>query len=180
MARFLCFTQLITSLLCCGCLAAVAQTIGGEYEVKIAYLYNLARLVEWPQPASSSGSRDDFQLCLLDSHPFGDLTGLLEGRPVHGKPLRVRVLGASEPLQKCHIVFVGTVEAAREEAVLRVVAQRPVLTVSETTGFAQRGGMVGLTLTAEGTVGIVVNRRAVTRAGLVMSSRILKLATIVE
>jgi hypothetical protein len=59
------------------------------------------------------------------------------------------------------------------------VADRPILVVGESPGFAAEGGMINFVL--EGTkLRFEVNPSAATRAGLSISSRLLKLARVVK
>jgi hypothetical protein len=53
-----------------------------------------------------------------------------------------------------------------------------VLVVGESEGFARAGGVIGFTVEG-GTVGFEVNRAAAERAGLTISSRLLKLSRVV-
>jgi len=55
----------------------------------------------------------------------------------------------------------------------------PVLTISETAGFAKRGGMINFTL-QDSKVRFEANVDAAKQAGLNISSRLLSLASIVQ
>jgi hypothetical protein len=78
----------------------------------------------------------------------------------------------------CHVLFVGETEAAHAEQVVAQVSARPILTVGDAEGFARRGGMINFTRRGS-RLGFEINRSAVRRAGLDLSSQLLKLAELV-
>lgn len=175
----------ITALAAAVCLAGLpAATVGRadnrealEYEVKAAMLVNFAKFVDWPAQAFPD-SRAPLVIALVGRDPFG---GLIEetvrDRVVGGHPIVVRKLEALPARESAaHIVFLARSEKRRSADLLAALAGRPVLTVSDAEGFTQAGGMIGLSIENE-RVAFQVNRGAAQRAGLSISSRLLKLAS---
>jgi hypothetical protein len=98
---------------------------------------------------------------------------------VHDRPLIVKRPRAAEDLRSCHLLFISRSEKERLPAVLSQLKGSPVLTVSETDGFAEQGGMVNLALVNK-TVKIEINQAAAAQAGLQISAKLLKLARLVK
>jgi hypothetical protein len=154
--------------------AAVAQA-PSEYDVKAAFLYNFTKFVEWPPSAFSSGG-DPLQVCILGEDPFGrSLPSVLEGEEVQGRTLRLRRVTHLFDPGLCHILFVSRSERERVPAILAVVEGAPMLTVSEIDGFVDRGGVINFRLVS-GKVRFEINQTAAERAGLKVSSKLLRLA----
>jgi len=157
---------------------AVAQP--SEYEVKAAFLYHFAQLVTWP--ADAVKPEGGFVVGVVGPDPFG---GVLEpvvlGRTVRDRPIRVvhaeTVSGLGQVPQ---IAVVGAEDARALRRTLAAFEGRPVLTVSSVPGFARAGGMIEFRITPDHRVGFDVNLRAVERAGLRMSSQLLRIARVVE
>ena len=150
-----------------------------EYEVKAAFLYHFAHLVDWPAP-SAPGER--FVIAVVGYDPFGaTLDKVLAGKSVRGQPVRVRRFAGAAQLDgaRVHILFVGRGDDEHVRRALSALAGQPVLTVGESRRFAERGGMIGFRVTAEGRVAFDINRRRAEQSGLRMSSQLLKLARIV-
>lgn len=147
-----------------------------EYQVKAAYLHGFGQFVTWPDAA---GGRAVFEVCLLGRDPFGDaLNEVVAGAVVRDKPVTVRRLTrAREVAGGCHILFVS-VPGVELGAVLDFVRGLPVLTVGESPQFAERGGIIGF-VTQSNRVRFVVNRAAADRAGLSLSSELLRVASAV-
>jgi hypothetical protein len=82
-------------------------------------------------------------------------------------------------LEPCHIVFLGRAEQGRFKTVLAKLARLPILTVSDIDDFAQAGGMIGV-VEVERSIWFAINLTVARQANLKLSSRLLKLATIVQ
>ena len=157
---------------------AVAQP--NEYEVKAAFLYHFAQLVTWPPGAGKPDG--GFVVGVVGRDPFvGVLEPVVLGRTVRDRPIRVvhaeTVSGLGAVPQ---IVVVGAEEARGVRRTLAALEGRPILTVSSVPGFAHAGGMIEFRITPDHRVGFDVNLRAVERAGLRMSSQLLRIARVVE
>ena len=151
-----------------------------EHDVKAAFLYHFAQLVEWPVGAAGPG--EPFVIAVVGPDPFASaLDRALEGKSVRSQPIDVRRFASLAQLGRArvHVLFVGGGDAGFRERALDAVSGQPVLTVGESEGFAERGGMIGFRLTREGRVGFDINARRAEQAGLRMSSQLLKLARIV-
>ena len=78
-----------------------------------------------------------------------------------------------------HIVFVGEPSRARQSSVVKAARGSRALTVGESDGFAAEGGMINFFLEGK-KVRFEINRPAAEAAGLKISSRLLRLAVLVE
>jgi len=160
---------LAASLLLPGVAGAVS-----EYKVKAAFLLNFGKYVEWP-PSAASG---DLDICVLGNDPFGStLDDTLEGRTVGSRSVKARRVASASQATDCAILFVSGSEPA--EAVLSSLAGAPVLIVGEQDRFARKGGMINF-VEVDQKVRFEINEAAAKKAGLKISSQLLKLATIVE
>ncbi len=152
-----------------------AQSNQEEYQVKAAFLYHFAQLVEWPvntpQPADHA-----MLFCTVGDDPFqGELEATVAGKSIGSRVIRVRHLQRSENMQDCQIVFLGKGESHRIPSEMADLKKAPVLTIGETTGFLEAGGMVGF-LTVEHKIRFAINLDAANAAGLRIGSRLLVLA----
>ena len=156
--------------------AAAAQAPRSEYEVKAAYLLNFARYAEWPSAARADSSAD-LVICVLGRDPFGAvLDRTVAGRRVLGRPVRVMRPGSRAEASLCQLAFIGGDPRAEIEPWLAELRGRPVLTVGDGPGFADAGGTIAF-VPVEQTVRFEVNRGALERSRVRLSSRVLALAT---
>jgi hypothetical protein len=158
--------------------ASAAAVLASEYEVKAALLYNFAKFVEWPSTALPEAS-STMELCILGEDPFGTiLDQTLQGKIVNGRTLLINRYRELKGLDSCQILFISVSERQRLPQILATLNHLSVLTVSEMERFAQSGGMINFTV-AENKVQFEINVGAAERAGLKISSKVLKLARIV-
>jgi hypothetical protein len=151
----------------------------GEYQVKAAFLYNLIKFTDWPTNGFAS-SEAPMVIGIVGDDPFGQtIDDLVRGETVGIRPLQIKRLKAGEDLSSCHVLFISKSEKDQFPLILNQVKPRPVLTVSDTPGFAEQGGMVTLLLSSK-TVKLEINQAVAEDAGLRISAKLLKLARLVK
>ncbi len=150
-----------------------------EYQLKAAFLYNFARFVEWPEE-SFTDSDDTVNLCVWGKDPFGPLLDrVIEGKTARGRGLVIKRLTGAEEMKSCQIVFVSFSNENLLPGLLNTLGNTAVLTVGEGEGFARGGGVINFVI-EEDKVRFEINVDAADRAGLKISSKLLKLARIVK
>jgi hypothetical protein len=146
-----------------------------EYEVKAAFLFNFAKYVQWPE-GTFAGPADRIVICVLGENPFGNLLeDIVKDKRVNGRELAVRETGSLSATAGCQVVFIAATERERVDEILRKLAAQPVLTVGDAESLTDRGVILGLTL-REKRVRFEANLIAARRAGLKLSSQLLKIA----
>jgi hypothetical protein len=149
-----------------------------EYPLKVAFLYNFAKFVEWPSDSFRSPAAP-FAICVVGRDPFSpDIENELRARPVGGHPVEFLSLKQADGLNSCHIVFIPVTQKSQAAGIVRGLKGSTVLTVGEFEGFAVKGGMINFTIEG-GNVRFEINRLAADRAGLKISSKLLSLAKVV-
>lgn len=150
-----------------------------EYQLKAAFLINFAKFVDWPVQSFKS-PQSPINICVMGDDPFkADLDDTVKGQTVGDRSLAVRRISQPQPGDNCHILFVGLSERDRFERILAAFKNHACLTVGEEPEFAQAGGMINLLL-EDGKIRFEVSLDVAEKAGLKISSRLLKLAKIVR
>jgi len=144
-----------------------------ESRIKAAIVFNLTRVVTWPEGALGAG---EFVLDVAGADPADPAFSTLDAKDVFGRSLVVRSWnGGSDPGQ---IIYLSRSEGSHLNDLLAGLAGRPTLTVSEIDGFCEKGGMIQL-VRRQNKIRMRINRAAAERAGLNLSSQLLKVAEIV-
>jgi hypothetical protein len=134
-----------------------------EYEVKAGFLCNFLQFVKWPGGGAGSS------IGVLGNDPFG---GALE-KAAQGRKIRIQRAGGAGELKDCNLVFISKSERGNIAGILSQLQGAPVLTVSETGSFTKQGGMIDFVMQG-GNVSFEVNASAAQKAGLQISSKLLK------
>ncbi|MBK6741902.1 MAG: YfiR family protein [Hydrogenophilales bacterium] len=165
--------------LCLTMLAALVMPPSGqaqgnplEAKVKAAYLFHLAKFVEWPNlPAN------ELRLCIVGSDSVGEMMGQLANRQLRDRPLKIEVGTLADPTQ-CQVLYIGQGDKRLPELIRRVRGQG-VLTVSDVDDFARQGGIVGFYSEA-GKIKLEINPATARGANLKISAKLLELARTVQ
>jgi hypothetical protein len=153
-----------------------------EYLIKAGFIYNFAKFVEWP---STSFAQPDSPIVIgiLGTDPFGGIIDRIVGdKKISGRGFVVKRLKWAKDfkdLKDCNILFVSSSEKEHMDDVIRMLRWLPILTIGETPGFAERGGIIRFTL-EDNRVRLEANVEAARQANLTISSRLLTLARIIQ
>ena len=155
-----------------------------EYLIKAGFIYNFAKFVEWPSAAFAQPD-SPILIGVLGTDPFGSvLDRLVQDKKIGQRGFVVRRykwgkdLKDLKDLRDCKILFVSASEKAHADEIIQLVKWLPILTVGETPGFAERGGVIRFTV-EDNRVRFEVNVDAAHQADLNISSRLLTLAKII-
>ena len=138
-------------------------------------LFSLIQFTSWRGPLSLT---DRVTVCTVGEDPLGRVLDNIAGRSTRGRPIAVRRFSDPASARGCHVVFVGPTMRRSMGSVLRRLRGSGALTVGAFPDFARRGGMVRLTEGAD-RVGLEVNRDALAREGVRLSSRVLQIAHLI-
>ncbi len=152
-----------------------AQAPANEYEVKAAFLYNLARMVQWPKDETMA----PLNICFYGIDSFGDATNFLKNKKVKTRSISIIKNVKLNGIGQCHILFIDKSELNRLAYILNITNNQPILTVGDVDTFAEKGGIVNLQKIGE-RVNIQINLNSAKQAELIISARLLALAEIVE
>lgn len=169
-------TLLGAILLAMFCASVQAASPGIEYEVKAAFVHNIAKFVEWHASISTKGN---LRLCVLGQGHFGEAAVGLRGKPVGSMVWEVVPVTTRANLRECQVLFIEASEAGDLPRLLGTLKGSPVLTVGDTDGYGEQGVMVNFYLEQD-KVRFEINLAATSRAGLKISSQLLKLARIIQ
>ncbi len=149
-----------------------------EYQVKAAFLLNFIQFIEWPSDAFGDAN-GPIVVGVLGDDPFGEiLEQTFRNEIVQEKGLRVVRSQHVEDLAGCHLLFVSRSERARVGEIIAELRSRPVVTVSEISGFARRGGVINFYVDGN-KIRFEINADAAEKKGVRISSQLLKRSRVV-
>jgi hypothetical protein len=179
--------------------AASGQSLDPERiaAVQSGMVVNFLRYTTWPESAFKDGeTKAAIVLTVVgESGLYDALVAATKGQAIGGRAIEVRrathpssrgdgppraedLAAFHEKLKSSHAVFFGGSERERYKGVLEEIGKAAVLTISDIRGFAEAGGMLGLTI-RERKVAFDANEEAIKAAALKVSSQVLRLARIV-
>ena len=152
-----------------------------EDQVKAAYLFNLISFITWPETAFDSPT-GPLRIAVFGGKEASSFMGvfrnLIKGERFQQRAIAVdQILPAKNP-DGYHILFIAAYPEMDGPQLLEASEGRPILTVGNSPGFCEKGGMINL-LRKGKRIGLEVNIARVRAANLKISSKLLRVATIV-
>ena len=149
-----------------------------ERELKVAFLFNFAKFIQWPPDVIQS--RGPIIACVLGNVAIGEsFERVTKGRTIDGHDLVVSTVTVDGPLRACHLLYVSHPDSRSARLIIETLKGSAVLTVSDFEAFAILGGVMNFFI-ENGQTRFAINVDAASRARLQISSKLLALAAIVR
>ncbi len=148
-----------------------------EDEIKSELLYHFIKFVEWPSHELVPPPAPVVVGVVGDDRMFPVLKLALRDKTLYGHPIVVRLLDFGGDLNHCAVLFLGSSDRKELVRIVQMVGRSPVLTVGDNPQFCQLGGIIAFFRTGN-RVRFAINPDAAARAGLQVSSRLLRLALV--
>ncbi len=147
--------------------------------VMTALLYNVTRFVTWPE--GSFPDRDaPLIIALQGEGPLQQEIASLNGKQIDGRTIAIKRLSPNQLPDRyrlCHVLFIPQSSQQELTDTMEKIAGQPILTVSDMQDFARKGGI--LHLEGAQNVSFSLNLDSAQQAGLVLSSKLFRLANLV-
>ena len=148
-----------------------------DHQVKAAFVLNFLKFVTWP---SGEGSQQPIDVAIVGDDALAKAIERASVRQqIGGRAVAVRVVHSTRELGRTpDLLFIAASEKARLSVLLRQVEGRPVLTVGDGAGYGTAGVVLNFYV-SDTRIRFEANTTAAARAGLQISSHLLRLARIV-
>ncbi len=139
------------------------------------YLGRFPNYVTW-----SSELGDSFNLCILGQDTFKTfLQSRYYEKLIKSKPVKLYFLNNVKDASACHLLYISVSERRKVSEILRFVQNKPILTVSEIRGFAEKKGIIQFYMQGQN-LRFKINNQAALNHGLKISAKLLAIAKVVD
>lgn len=108
--------------------------------VQASYIYNIAKLVEWKDPALKSGN---FKIGVIgNTNLYQELIKKYATKSIGKQPIEVLKLPRSADVETCHILFIGQADLNLMPALYKHLKGRSTLLITEHQGPLEDGSTV--------------------------------------
>ena len=151
-----------------------------EYTLKAAFLERFTRFVDWPVESGIADTSNSFVLGVIGKNPFGAiLERVYSTQKIKNKKVKILHISNPNEIHGCNLLFISESKKKELDKILSLTKNKPILTVSDTKGFAKEGVLINFYL-AGNKVRFEINESAVRTSGLSMSYLLLKSARIIK
>lgn len=179
--KFIITIILLSALIPAGSFPNGHQHGYNEYLLKAVFLERFTRFVEWPQDDSFNDDTKPFIIGVIKPGPFDSiLAPIYKNQAIKGKPVKIRYIKKINEIHHCHMLFIGNTGFKKLKKIIKSVRFYPVLTVSDSKGYAKRGVHINMYIDEKKQIRFEINKKAVTQSGLAISYLLLKVSKQVE
>ena len=148
--------------------------------IKAGYIYNLTKVIHWPQTAFNF-SLSPFILGILGDKDLGTaLIHTLREKLIKERDWKVEFYKHPLEIKYCHLVFISGFERDKvSEAINLLIYKNALLVGDDIEEFCKLGGMINLVGSCPN-FGYEVNIKKTEQAKLVINPDFLELATLID
>ncbi|MCW9046684.1 MAG: YfiR family protein [Gammaproteobacteria bacterium] len=157
----------------------LTEEIDSEEErlFKAAFTYNFAKFTIWPE--NTPGNTGPLILCTIGESKLVTDLKRLEGKNIKGRAVTIKGVTHDKAKDHCHILYIAKSEKNKVSTILKSVNSKPILSVSETSDFIEKGGIIQF-YRKNGKTNLIINLNTAHKSGLEISSRLLILAKVIN
>jgi len=143
--------------------------------IKAAFIYKFTGYISWPETGAET-----FTVAVLGRTTLLEpLRQIARDYKVGEKQLVIKTCARLEEINGAQILFIASDSASPLAPILKKAEAEKMLTVGSTPGFAEKGVAINFCV-IENRIGFEMNLGSLKRAGLPVSSQLIKLARLVE
>lgn len=146
--------------------------------LKAAYIFNFAKFTSWPTSAWNDVS-SPLTICSVGQDSLISELEKLGGKNIKDRPVNVRHIKSAQLPGNCQLLYIATSEKKRFKRIVKAISDVSILTVSQIPDSGYSGGIIELFLD-KGRLKFKINLNKARKAGLTISSRLLKLAILIS
>jgi hypothetical protein len=159
--------------------ARAEPNVPREERIKAVLLVKILKFVNWP--ASVMAAKDPLVICMMGESTMTEALSAAEGRLIGEHPIAQRRVSGLSPadLKGCHVYYLPAAGQRDWSTAVGALRGKPLLTVSDGSDFARKGGVIGL-VRGENRIGFEVSLKTARENGLEIGAPLLELATLVD
>jgi YfiR/HmsC-like len=150
-----------------------------EYKLEAAYLLHFLQFVEWPDSVFEN-EKSPLVITILGDDPFGNiLDEITKSEKIGEHSIIIKRVHSLNNLRFCNVLYISSSERENFKSILKHIDSAPVLTISDIDDFSEQGGNISFYL-EENKIRFAINIQTLKQADLKVSSKLLRLAKIVN
>jgi hypothetical protein len=146
-----------------------------EYVIKSVFILKIPVYIEWPENSNYQVNQNDFVIGIIGEDPFkGKLQALIkkEKLKIKNKNIQVRHIANYSEINGIDLLFVANSEKYNITKILKEVQNKPILTMSDTKSYSEKGIMINMYIES-GSLAFDVNMKESSISKIYISSKLL-------
>lgn len=174
------YWMLLLPLLCMvGGLQAPLRAQSSEYLLKAGFLERFTRFIDWPEDSLQINPALPFTLLVMGKSPFrGELEDFFSQIRVKNRKVKILYSARPDTTRPAHLIYICPDMVKNLPGILKYTRGKPIITVGETPGFAEKGVLINFFL-ENNKIRFEINQSAFKRSGLQVSYLLLNSARVI-
>ncbi len=143
-------------------------------DIETAYIYNFAKFIEWPERQSAR-----LRVCVLGEGNLGQKLAALNRKSLKKKRIEVSKIEDIVQAGTCDMLVLPDLSPLELKKINALARKHHIVTVSNRDAYARKGVMINFFIEKK-RVRFAINHRSVKEAGIRVSSKLLRVAKVVE
>ena len=149
----------------------LAQTT--NHKAYAIFLYNFTKYVHWPENSPQS----DFRITVIGSSKITpELLAIVQNKNVLGRKILVLQVNTVQELASTDLVYLSNGKSSELDELLRMVAGKPILVVTEREGLSRKGAGISFVTLEDNSLRFVLNDKVITACNLQIATELKNLA----
>ncbi len=144
-----------------------------EYLIKSAFIIRISVFIDWPENSTFINKNGDIVIAIIGDDPFnGKLQSIYKSRKIKNKNIIVKTISKIEEIDVSDILFISNSEKYNLPKIIQHVKNKPILTLSDTKTFVDKGVMINMYIDG-GNLAFDVNLKQSNESKIYISSKLL-------
>lgn len=146
---------------------------------KVVLFKQVTQYITWPETSGINDKSKPFVIGVAGKKPFGGLLQrVYSNQTIRNKKVRIITITTTESIRQCHMLFVAESAAKDLPRIIAVTKDKPILTMGEKPGFAEKGILLNLYY-SEGKIRFEINGSVLQKSSLTIDPLLLRVSRIV-
>ena len=161
---------------------SVFATVREEYTIKAAFMGKFPQFIQWPDKSGMTDTSKPFVIGVIGEDPFGSILEKCyagKNRKIKNKKVKIKYVKSLEEIPGCHLLFISRSVENDLLKILSITKNKPILTIGETQGFAQKGVHINFYISQK-RIRFEINPLAIRESSLSVDSLLLEFAKTIK
>jgi hypothetical protein len=151
-----------------------------EFTMKAVALEKISLFISWPANTLKSNSTQEFVIGIYGQNPFKEiLEDVYKDKKIKDRKVKIITITNIQEITECQLLFIPKIKTSDLSKVLNYVKGKPILTISDSEGFAEVGCFINF-YEYENKLRFEINQKSMEDAGFTIDYRLLRVSKVLN
>lgn len=151
--------------------AQANTTVVDERDMKAALIYNFSVYTTWPEFTGNT-----FNVCAFEGDDESINNNLFESKEINGRPIRFVIIHTVSQVKNCQVLYLEETNKIGDRGLFENMEKFSVLSIAEIKNKTENASIIKIHLNNK-KYDFTINNQVAKQANLMVSSKLLRLAT---